>query len=135
MRQWPDRLLQATAVLLFASLTLVVPALAGLGTSIPLALVLAALGGALFPARDRLAAVGGVGGVPIGGYLHVVWLGPLVGAGVALASLGASPGELQALGGLCGLAGMLNYFLRPIYALGLAALRAVDRWVGGSQGT
>lgn len=46
-----------------------------------------------------------------------LWIGPLVGAVVALGWLHATPGELQALGGLVGLVGMANYFLRPVYHL------------------
>lgn len=135
MRHWPDRLLQATAVLLLASATLILPALAGLGTSLPLAAGLAVLGGAIFAVRERLAVVGPIARIPVGGYLVVAWLAPLVGAAAVVLSPGASPGELQALGGLLGLAGMANYFLRPVYALVLGAVRAVDRRVGGTRGS
>lgn len=135
MRHWPDRLLQATAVLLVASVALIAPSLAGLGTSLPLALVLAVVAGGLFAVRDRLASAGPVARIQVGGYLHVAWLGPLVGAAVVLVAPGASPGELQALGGLCGLLGMVNYFLRPIYALVIGAVRAVDRRIGGPRGS
>lgn len=133
MHHWPDRLLQATGVLLIASLALVLPAAVGLGTSVPLAIALAVLAGGLYAVRDRLAAVGPVARVPVGGYLHVAWLAPLVGAGVVLVNPGASAGELQALGGLLGLLGMANYFFRPVYALVVGLFRAIDRRVGGAK--
>lgn len=135
MRHWPDRLLQATAVLLFASATLIAPALAGLGTSLPLAVGLAVLAVVLFAVRERLAELGPVARVPVGGYLVVAWVAPLVGAAAVVLLPGATPGELQALGGLLGLLGMANYFLRPVYALVLGAVRAVDRRVGGTRGS
>jgi hypothetical protein len=37
---------------------------------------------------------------------------------------GASPGEVQALGGLLGLVAMANYFFRPVYY----AVYATGRW-------
>ena len=37
--------------------------------------------------------------------------------------------ELQALGGVVGLAGMVNYFLRPVYRAGYAVVRFVARTV------
>lgn len=132
MQHWPDRLLQATAVLLLASVLLVAPGAAGLGTSIPLAFALAALAGVLFVLRDRLAALGPVAGLPLGGYLHVAWVGPLVAAAAVVLSPGASPGELQAIGGFCGLLGMVNYFLRPVYALAIGLVRSIDRRLGGT---
>jgi len=55
-----------------------------------------------------------------------LWLGPVVAAVIATAFLEASPGEVQAIGGLVGLAGMVNYFLRPVYyaLYGLVARRS-----------
>jgi hypothetical protein len=36
---------------------------------------------------------------------------------------GASPEELQALGGIAGFVGMINYFLRPVYFLVYSLLK------------
>lgn len=44
-----------------------------------------------------------------------LWVGPGAAAVIVLVALDATPGEVQALGGLVGLLGMANYFLRPIY--------------------
>lgn len=119
-----------TVVLLVASVSLIVPGLGGLGASFPLAVGLAAVAGLLFAARDELAAATRRRRLSLGSYFRELWVGPLVAAVVALAMLGASPGEVQALGGLCGLVGMLNYFLRPIYA----ALVGLGRYVGRTLG-
>lgn len=119
-----------TVVLLAASLALIGPGVAGLGASIPLAAVLATAGGLLFLARYEVADAGRPLGVAVGRYLRDLWVGPLVAAAVALAMLGSSPGEVQALGGLCGLVGMLNYFLRPVYAALVGLGRYLRRVVG-----
>ena len=50
-------------------------------------------------------------------YVADLWVGFVVAGVVVLPYLDASPGEVQALGGLVGLAGMANYFLRPVYYL------------------
>lgn len=46
-----------------------------------------------------------------------LWIGFVVAAVVLVAVLDASPGEVQALGGLLGLVAMANYFMRPVYHL------------------
>jgi hypothetical protein len=112
LRDWSHR---ATVVLLVTSVVLIGPALAGAGSS-PLlvgALLLAA--GGLTPARERLRELPSAAGYDLDRYGQDLWLGPLLGAGMALYWLGASPEELQALGGVAGLIGMANYFLRPLY--------------------
>lgn len=119
-----------TVVLLAASLALVGPGLAGLGASLLLSLALGVAAGVLLAARDRLAALGRWHGLDVGTYLRDLWAGPLVGAAVVLAAPGATPAEVQALGGLCGLFGMLNYFLRPIYATLFGLGRYLRRTLG-----
>ena len=130
MRRPPDRVLLATATLLVASMLLIGPSLLGLGGSLALALALAAVGVGLFTLHDRLAAIGPIAGVPVGAYLAALWAGPLVGALLVLLRPDATPGELQALGGLAGLAGMANYFLRPVYGLAFALGRSLRRTLG-----
>ena len=51
---------------------------------------------------------------------------PAVATAVSLAFLGASPAELRALGGLVGLVGMTNYFLRPVYRAASAFVRRLS---------
>lgn len=132
MSRLADRTILLTDALLVASMALIGPSLLDLGASIPLVALLFALAAALFLGRDALGAVGPVPGLPVGSVLRVSWAGILLAAVVSLVSLGASAGELQALGGFCGLAGMLNYFLRPVYAAVIAVARYVDRTVGGT---
>lgn len=134
MQRLALRSVQLTAILLVASVALIGPALAGLGASIPLAVVLFGAGALLFAGRRDLGAIGIVRWIPLGPTLRVAWIGPLLAALIALLASGASPGELQALGGLCGLAGMVNYFLRPVYGLLVAAGRYVRRTVDGARG-
>lgn len=125
MNTLPVRIQRLTVVLLAASLSLIGPGLAGLGASVPLVVALAAAAGLLALTRAEAGGRRWPGMVPVR-YLRDLWAGPLVAGVVALAMLGSSPGEVQALGGVCGLVGMLNYFLRPIYAL-LASLGAYLR--------
>lgn len=133
MQRLALRSVQLTAALLVASFALIGPGLAGLGASLPLALVVLAAAALLFAVRDDLAAVGHVGWIPLGATLRVAWAGPLLAAVIVILAGGASPGELQAYGGLCGLVGMVNYFLRPVYGLLYAAGRYVGRALGGTR--
>lgn len=133
MQRLALRSVQLTAAMLVASVALIGPGLAGLGASLPLGVVLLAAGALLFAGREEIAAIGRVGWVPLGAMLCVAWAGLALAAAVALLASDASPGELQAYGGLCGLLGMLNYFLRPIYGLVYAAGRYVSRTLDGSR--
>jgi hypothetical protein len=134
MQRLALRSTQLTAVFLVASVALIGPALAGVGASLPLALLLAVAVTLLYVGRADIAAVGWVGWIPLGPTLRVAWLGAILALVLVVVSLGATTGELQAYGGLCGLAGMVNYFLRPLYGLVIAAWRYVDRALGGTRG-
>lgn len=109
--------LRLTVVLLLTSVLVIVPALAGVGGSV--LLVVAALGvaGGLYAVRDRLRTAPRVAGHDLGYYGEALWASGVVAAVVFLLGLTATPGELRALGGIVGLAGMANYFLRPVYRL------------------
>jgi hypothetical protein len=122
---WKGETFRATVVLLAASAVLIGPGVAGIGSSFVLAGTLVALAALLFAGSGALGAAPRAVGHEVGDYGAVLWVAPLVAAAVVLLALDATPGELQALGGLVGLAGMANYFLRPLYRLGYAALRTV----------
>ena len=113
-----------TRVLLLASVIVIVPGLAGLGGSVLLVGGALAVAGGLYAARDRLQTTPQVGGHELGYYGEALWLGGVVAAVVFLLGLPASPGELRALGGIVGLVGMANYFLRPVYRLLVVLFRA-----------
>jgi hypothetical protein len=122
MDHWRRRSRRFTWVLLFASATLILPALLESGATAPLAAVLASLAGALWLLREQLATLPTVVGYNLGLYGRDCWLGAALGSAVTLLFLGASPDELQALGGVLGLVGMVNYFLRPLYLYAAALL-------------
>jgi len=108
--------LRVTAVLLATSVFLIGPTLLGFGGSLTLAAVLLALAALLYAGGTTLPAPA-VYGHDLSTYQRDLWLGPALGAVVVLFFLETTPGELQALGGLAGTAGMANYFLRPVYFL------------------
>jgi hypothetical protein len=121
--------MRGTVVLLAGGLPLVAAGTAGVAGSLALVAALAAAGGALYLAAERLDASADPDGASgtldprvVGADL---WIGPFLAAAVVGVSLGASPGEVQALGGLVGLVGMLNYFLRPFYHLVYGLARRV----------
>ncbi len=107
--------MRATVVLLVAGLCLVAAGTAGLGGSIPLVVALAVVGGGLRLVATAVDASGD--GLGVQEVAADLWIGPLLAAAVVVLWLDASHGEVQALGGLVGLLGMLNYFLRPLYHL------------------
>ncbi len=121
---WHRRTLHLTFVLVVASLGLVVAGLAGAGASLAVVAALIALAGVLFVLRPRLDGPT-VLRHDLGEYGALLWIGPGVAATVCLLFFGATPAELQSLGGLVGLAGMANYFLRPVYRTGYALVRRV----------
>ena len=126
MQRWYDRTLAATVVLLVASVSLLVPGLAGLGGSGPMLAVLLSAGAVLAAFRPKLAELPSVLGYDLAVYLRESWLGPVVAVGLVLViQPGASPAEMQAIGGIAGFVGMLNYFVRPLYFLVFGAVRRV----------
>lgn len=115
MRDWIGETLRLSFVLLLTSAILVLLGRLGFGSSPPLAGALVLVAAGLFSARRRLRAVGPIAGWRAGRYLLVSWLGPLVAAALVVFASGATPAEVEALGGLAGFAAMVNYFLRPVY--------------------
>jgi len=128
MSDWQRQTVRITVVFLATSVALIVPGLAGVGASPPLAAALAVLAGGLFAVRDQLASLVESVGYGLSTYAGDLWLAPLLGAFVVLVVLDASPAELQTVGGLAGLVGMGNYFLRPVYFAGYS----IYRRLGGS---
>jgi hypothetical protein len=116
MEVWRERTLAFTFVMLAASVALIVPSLAGLGGSGPVLAVLLAVGALLAAVRPAIADLPMVMGHDISAYVRELWLGPVIGvAMVPLLAPGASAGELQSVGGIAGIVGMANYFVRPLY--------------------
>jgi len=124
---------QVTATCLAASLALIGPGVAGVGAPPLLALLLLVVAAGLFVGRDLADVVGGRLPPVVAVAVRVLWFGPVLGAAVVVVAGGASAGELQAYGGLFGLIGMVNYFLRPVYGLALAAVGYVRHRVDGTQ--
>lgn len=129
MRRGLDRAVaQLAALLLGAGLALVGASLLGLGAGAVLFGVLMAATVALYLARGAIPRVEPVPEWALADIGTDLWLAPLIAASAAVVSPGATPGEVQALGGLLGLAGMLSYFLRPVVRFGGRAVeRVTDR--------
>jgi len=117
MERWRDEPeVRLTLALLAGAAVLVALGTAGVGGSVVLVVALAALtvfarfaGGRLLDTAWRRADPHG--------YVADLWVGFLVAGVAVLLVLDATSGEVQALGGLVGLVGMANYFLRPVYRI------------------
>ncbi|WP_254272925.1 hypothetical protein [Haloarcula marina] len=109
--------MQVTALLLVASGLLLALGFAGVPASVPLVGLLLAFAVGLYLTRPDGGEFGYVVGLDVDSLLESLWLAPAIAAVPLLFELGATPEEVQALGGLLGLAGMVNYFLRPLYLL------------------
>lgn len=105
-------IVSSTVLLVAAGLSIVLGSL-GLGASLPVAGLLTLLAAATVSLR-RLDAPASL--TP---YLDWLWVGPTVAAAVTVVGVlqGWTAGELQAVGGLVGLLGVVNLFLRPVYRL------------------
>ena len=116
--------LRLTVVLLLTSVFVIVPGLAGISGSLLLVVAALLLAGGLYAVRDRLEAAPQVATHDLGYYGDALWMSGVVAAAVFVLGLSATPGELRALGGIVGLVGMANYFLRPVYRLLVVLFRA-----------
>lgn len=119
-----------TVLLLVAAFALIGASLLGLGGSLPLAIAMALATVGLFAVRHPLATLA-EDYYLLARTLEDGWIGTTAATLTVLVALGATPGELQSLGGLIGLVGMLNYFLRPVYRI---LFRVGRRVRGGTNG-
>ncbi|GGN99844.1 hypothetical protein [Haloarcula pellucida] len=117
--------MQVTILLLVAAGLLLALGVAGVPASLPLVVLLLALAGGLYLTRPDEGGVGFVVGIDVDSLLDSLWLAPAIAAAPLVLELGATPEEVQALGGLLGLAGMANYFLRPVYLLAYGLVRSL----------
>lgn len=116
MTDWRRQTLGVTFALLAGSVVLILPAVAGIGASVPLFAAVLLTGVALAAVRTRLDVLPTVWEQEPETYAGDLWIGPVLAVvTVLLIEPSATPGELQSLGGLLGFVGMLNYFLRPLY--------------------
>lgn len=100
--------LVASALLIGASLLEIGGGAALVGPLLLLAVVLAAV-------RNRVPQPGWRFGQNVDLYLRDLWVGPALAAVATALVFGATPAEVQTVGGLLGFLGMVNYFLRPVY--------------------
>lgn len=105
-------ILRISAVFLIAAFILIPMPYLGMGASLPLLLILAAGAWGLYEAWQRSEE-------PVRTYLSGLWLAPVIALLFTIYGLliGASPGEVQALGGIAGIIGVVNLLLRPVYRL------------------
>jgi len=122
--------MQVTALCLIASGMVLALGVAGVQSTPALVGFLVVLSVGLYLTRPSIS-VGHVLKFDVDSLLRSLWLAPLVAALPLVVELGATPGEMQALGGLLGLAGMANYFLRPVYLL---VYDVVEKLTDGNNG-
>jgi hypothetical protein len=124
---------QLTAVLVAASVALIVPGVVGVGASVPLVVLIVAVGLGLEAGVRRVKHRPLVEHSRFGDAFRAFPTGVLLASIVILFSPTATAGELQALGGLAGLLGMLNYFLRPVYGLIAGGFRYLEGALAGPR--
>lgn len=107
--------MRATVVLLAGGLLLVAAGTAGIDGSIALVFALGTVSVGVRLVASLVADTESE--FDVRRVVADLWIGPALAAAVVVIWLGASSGEVQALGGIIGLLGMLNYFLRPFYHL------------------
>lgn len=116
---------QLSALVLLAGLLLVGAGVLGVAAGPVLFAPLLASAVALYLARDVLPRVEPFPDWALADLAGDLWLVPLVAASAVAVAPNASPGELQSIGGLVGLAALLNYFLRPLYRFVVRLARRV----------
>jgi len=128
-RALDQRAMEATALLLVASGLLIAASLLGIGGGLGLVAGLVVLATLLAAGKDRLPQPGVVYSHNLDLYLRDLWIGPALAALATVVVLGATPAEIQTVGGLLGFVGMVNYFLRPVYHMGYSLAERVVRAV------
>jgi len=123
--------MQVTVLCLVAAGILLALGVVGVPGSLALVALLLVLSVGLYLTRPT-ADVGRRLGIDVDSLLAALWLAPALAALPLVVEPGASTAEVQALGGLLGLVGMANYFLRPVYLLGYSAVEMVLQTAGGS---
>ncbi|MFB6128711.1 MAG: hypothetical protein ABEJ47_03005 [Halorhabdus sp.] len=119
------RVRQLTGTGFLAGVLLIGLGLAGQSATMTLALGLVAVGALALAFRHHVAGL--VSHPAADAYLRSIPPAPLLAGAVALWFSGASPGELQTLGGVLGLLAIANHLLRPVYGLGYRLFARVFR--------
>ena len=119
--------MQVTVLCLVAAGMLLALGVAGVPASLALVGFFLVLSVGLYLTRPE-PSVGRVLGIDVDSLLSALWLAPALAALPLVLEPTASAEELQALGGLVGLVGMANYFLRPMYLLAYGALELLRNW-------
>jgi hypothetical protein len=125
--------MQVTVLCLVASGTLLALGTAGVPASLALIAFLLMLSAGLYSTRPDDDG-GRLLGIDIGRLFATLWLAPAISALAVVVEPTASPEELLVLGGVVGLAGMLNYFLRPVYLLVYSLVELVQKRANRSTG-
>lgn len=104
-------ILRISAVCIIAAALLIPWGFVGIGPSPVLLLALAGASAGLYYAWQATESYDT--------YLSGLWLGPAIAALVLAVAfvIGATPGELQTMGGLVGLVGVFNLLMRPVYRI------------------